>query len=502
MPSYPVIKSAAYCLAHVPDLVRYGSKPRRELARQPELATKLAHRLRSYDEAVRYPANQTFIGNLTPETLAAMPRPWFRPAADAGATTPPAQGPFGEIVDQETFYGLLRRADVLQPPLFVTDDKHRQRLAARLAAHPLLPGLNTDSTQLPTSPSLAPPPSSALPLLLGDELYGYFLGDQRAEGHDDENLAAHHLLENLCTKASGSLALNWLLHRAGIEPEQIDFVISCGEEACGDRYQRGGGGMAKAMAELCGCANASGLDIKNFCAAPASAIIMAAALIQAGVHQRIAVVGGGSLAKLGMKFQAFLDHGMPILDDSLAAMAFLVTTDDAKSPIIRLDPGAVGKVPIAASTSDEAVFRHYLLAPLAALGLKLTDIDRFAPELQNPEITEFAGSGDVTKKNYRKIAAMAVLAGQLGKEEMEAWISRVGMVGFAPTQGHIPSAVPYLGHAMAAMEHGEIKRAMFLARASIFLNRCTSLLDGVSFIVEQNPGSARQDENKRNSREE
>ncbi len=484
MPSWPVIKSVAYCLAHVPDLVRYGSKPRRELARAPELASQLAHRLRSFKEAVSYPANQTFIGNLSPEALGGIERPWFRPPPDAKA---PSRGPFGEIIDQETFYGLLLRADALQPPLLICDDTHRQRLARRLAGHPLLAHFGADLADRSMESAPAAAPAAALPLTLHDEVFGSFHGDLRAEGSDDENLAAHHLLENLCTKASGGLALTWLLHRAGIDPEEVDFVISCGEEACGDRYQRGGGGMAKAIAELCGCPNASGMDLKNFCAAPASAIITAAALVRAGVHRRVVVVGGGSLAKLGMKFQAFLDHEMPILDDALAAMAFLVGEDDGENPVIRLDPGAVGKVPVAASTSDEAVFRHYLLAPLTALGLKLTDIDRFAPELQNPEITEFAGSGDVTKKNYRKIAAMAVRAGQLAKEEMEAWIGRVGMVGFAPTQGHIPSAVPYLGHAMAAMARGEIRRAMFLARASIFLNRCTNLLDGVSFIMERNP---------------
>jgi betaine reductase len=100
---------------------------------------------------------------------------------------------------------------------------------------------------------------------------------------------------------------------------------------------------------------------------------------------------------------------------------------------------------------------------------------------------EFAGAGDVAKKNYRKIAATAVLAKHLEKKEMRNWLTKIGMVGFAPTQGHIPSAVPYLGHAMEAMAHGEIQRVMFLSRASLFLNRCTTILDGVSFILERNP---------------
>ena len=171
----------------------------------------------------------------------------------------------------------------------------------------------------------------------------------------------------------------------------------------------------------------------------------------------------------------------------LASMAFLITADDHQSPIIRLEKGGIGTVPISASTSDEAVFHHYLIKPLNNLGLTLNDIDKFATELQNPEIMKYSGSGDVTAKNYRKIAAMAVMAKQLDRQEMKQWIDRVGMVGFAPTQGHIPSAVPFIGHAAREMALGKINRVMFLARASLFLNRCTNLMDGVSFILEKNP---------------
>jgi len=34
----PVVRNCAFCLVHTPDLVRYGSKPRRELAADPSLA--------------------------------------------------------------------------------------------------------------------------------------------------------------------------------------------------------------------------------------------------------------------------------------------------------------------------------------------------------------------------------------------------------------------------------------------------------------------------------
>ncbi len=483
----PVIKNCSYCLVHAPDLVQYGSKPRRETAHNPAIHKSLTQALRSYNEAVCYPPNQTFIGNLSPDELKNIPRPWFAAQSDSNS-----RGTFGEILDQTSFYGLLKAADVLNPPLFAMDEPTAVKLRKRLADHPLLAYFSSRiAAPAQTEQYHArqdAPRDSALPMHSEGGDYGIFHGDEREEGRDDENLGPYTLLENLCTKASGALALTWLLHREQIAPEKIDFLISCGEEACGDRYQRGGGGMAKAMGEMCGCTQASGMDIKNFCAAPASAIITAAAMVKAGLYKRVAVIGGGSLAKLGMKFQSFLEHDIPILDDCLGCTALLVSEDDGRSPVIRLEPGAVGTVPAGAGTSDEAVFRHYLLAPLKSLGLKCTDIDRYAAELQNPEIMEFAGSGDVAAKNYRKIAAMAVLAQELEKSAMNSWIDKIGMVGFAPTQGHIPSAIPYIGHALEAMARGEIKRAMFLARASLFLNRCTSLLDGVSFILERNPG--------------
>ncbi|MEN8198622.1 MAG: glycine/sarcosine/betaine reductase complex component C subunit beta [Thermodesulfobacteriota bacterium] len=482
MASSPVIKNSSYCLVHVPDLVQYGSKPQREILADPVTGDAIARALRSYARAVSYPPNQTFIGNLSPRQLKSIPRPWFTEESEGRST-----GKFGEILDQTSFYALLKGADVLNPPLFTMSGSSLDKLRKHLAGHPLLAGFASELEDPGEEGMDHRNHRSALAIRSGGEPFAWFHGDERAEGQGDENLVAHILLENLCTKASGALALTWLLHRQGIDPEKIDFLISCSEEGCGDRYQRGGGGMAKAIGEMCGCTNASAMDIKNFCAAPVSAIVTGAAMVKAGIHRRVAVVGGGSLAKLGMKFQGFLAHDIPILDDCLGCSALLIGDDDGISPVIRLEPGAVGMVPVGAGTSDEAVFRHYLLKPLEALGLKCTDIDRYAAELQNPEIMEFAGSGDVAAKNYRKIAAMAVRAEQLEKAEMNPWIERVGMVGFAPTQGHIPSAVPYIGHAMEAMGRGEIQRAMFLARASLFLNRCTRLLDGVSFILERNP---------------
>jgi betaine reductase len=476
----PVIRGSAYCLAHVPDLVRYGSKPRREI----ELEAAFAHRLegarRSFADARAYPPNQTFIGNLSPEGLGAIDRPWY-----TSGTVADPQGPFGEIVHQDLFYAALMRANVLEPPLIEIADGANAELGALLGEHEAFAQLGgTWSTAPDAQLEEETARSDALALRTDGALRGLVRRDARAEGRDDANLDAYTLLEGLSAKASAALAVQRLLTQLDLAPTEIDYLISCGEEALGDRYQRGGGGMAKAVGELTGCVRASGMDVKNFCAAPASALVAAGALVKSGVHENVIVVGGGSLAKLGMKSPAFLEQAMPVLDDCIASMAFLVTTNDGTSPVMRLDRGAVGHAAIGDSTADEAIYGDLISKPLAALGLSMQDVDRYAPELHNPEIMEHAGSGDVVHKNYRTIAAMAVRTGEIEKAGMNEFIERVGMTGFAPTQGHIPSGVPYVGHAAAAMQRGELDRVMFLCKASLFLNRLTELYDGVSFILE------------------
>ncbi len=121
MPENPVVKNYAYCLIHAPDLVRYGSKPRREIAKgnkKNKGIKNLIHRhSRSYHDAVMYPPNQVFVGNLSPEELKNIPQPWYKDLSDEYVHLN-SVGPFGCILDQELFYLFLKLADVLNPPLF------------------------------------------------------------------------------------------------------------------------------------------------------------------------------------------------------------------------------------------------------------------------------------------------------------------------------------------------------------------------------------------------
>src|SRR5262249_51649705 len=198
-----------------------------------------------------------------------------------------------------------------------------------------------------------------------------------------------------------------------------DFVISWSEEAVGDRYNRGGGNLAKAIAEEVGCENASGSDVKAFCAGPLYAMVHGASLIQSGVCNRVAVVAGGSLAKLGMKFESHLKKGMPVLEDVLGSFAVILSAAKPGEPCVRLD-------------STQAMAESLAEKALAKLGMKLTDVDRYAVELHNPEITVPSGSGDVPRTNYMTLAALAVMRNQIQKDQMEDFVRTRGMLGYAP----------------------------------------------------------------------
>lgn len=120
----------------------------------------------------------------------------------------------------------------------------------------------------------------------------------------------------------------------------------------------------------------------------------------------------------------------------------------------------------------------------------MTDIDKYSPEMQNPDITKPAGAGDVPEANYKMIAALAVKKGQIARTDIANFVKEHGMTGWAPTQGHIPSGVPYIGPLREEVLAGETKRAMIIGKGSLFLGRMTNLFDGVSFVVQANDGSA------------
>ena len=128
----------------------------------------------------------------------------------------------------------------------------------------------------------------------------------------------------------------------------------------------------------------------------------------------------------------------------------------------------MGRHTVGAGPSQQAIFQMLVSEPLVRLGLRFQDVDKYATELHNPELTEPSGSGNVPLLNYRLIAALATLKEEINKSEMPRFVETHGMPGFSPTQGHIASAVPFFGHAVDRLAAGEMERVMFLAKGSLF----------------------------------
>jgi hypothetical protein len=145
----------------------------------------------------------------------------------------------------------------------------------------------------------------------------------------------------------------------------------------------------------------------------------------------------------------------------------------------------VGLHTVEAGSAQQALLERLVAEPLAKMGLKFQEVDKYATELHNPEVTEPQGSGNVPLLNYRMIGALAAMKKEMGREDVPRFVEEHGMPGYSPTQGHIASAIPFMGHALDRMESGQMDRAMFLAKGSLFLGRMTQMSDGASFILER-----------------
>ncbi len=78
------------------------------------------------------------------------------------------------------------------------------------------------------------------------------------------------------------------------------------------------------------------------------------------------------------------------------------------------------------------------------------------------------------------------MQGEIKRDQMDRFIVEKGIVGFSPTQGHIPSGVPILGWARKEILIDNWKRVMVIGKGSLFLARMTNLAEGFSFLVEKN----------------
>ena len=52
------------------------------------------------------------------------------------------------------------------------------------------------------------------------------------------------------------------------------------------------------------------------------------------------------------------------------------------------------------------------------MGLTIGDVDRYATEIHNPEITEPQGGGDVADRNYKMLAGLGVVRGEMERADI------------------------------------------------------------------------------------
>ena len=565
-----VIKGASYVLAHTPDMVLYNGTTQtteRIVNPESEYLKELPGHLRSYEDAVSYWPNQTYIGNVHPDELAEVEFPYYDKKKEGAER----YGKYGEIMPEEEFLFLVQACDMFE--VVKLDKEFVAKYKDAFAADPIISDdivekieegveiaeiealINDDHAEAlyfenklvgcikpahdidvnlsshVMHENLMSKASSVLALLYAVRNAGIdkadveyvidcaeeacgdmnqrgggnfakaaaLINDDHAEAlyfenklvgcikpaHDiDVNLSSHVMHENLMSKASSVLALLYAVRNAGIDKADVEYVIDCAEEACGDMNQRGGGNFAKAAAEVAGLVNATGSDARGFCAAPTHALIEAAALVKSGAYKTVVVTAGGCTAKLGMNGKDHVKKGLPILEDCLGGFAVVISENDGVNP--EIDLGMLGRHSVGTGSAPQNVIGSLVADPLDRVGMKITDIDKFSPEMQNPDITKPAGAGDVPLANYKMIAALAVKRGELDRKELASFTKDHGLTGWAPTQGHIPSGVPYVGFAREDILEGKIKNAMIIGKGSLFLGRMTNLFDGVSFVIHGN----------------
>ena len=239
-----VIKGAGYILVHTPDMVIHNGTTQtteRIVNPESEYLKELPGHIRSFEDVLSYWPNQVYIGNKAPEDLAAVEQPF----CDKTCPVSDRFGPFGQIMPQEEFLLLMQACDVFD--LVKLEESFVSAHRAALATNAVI----DESIMARVGQGIA---GAEISRLVAEEhsegLYvqGTLVGCVNRAHDIDPNLSAHVMHENLVSKASSVLALLSAVANAGIGKDEVEYVIDCAEEACGDMNQRGGGNFAKATA--------------------------------------------------------------------------------------------------------------------------------------------------------------------------------------------------------------------------------------------------------------
>ncbi|KAA8662332.1 glycine reductase, partial [Clostridium sp. HV4-5-A1G] len=218
--NFPVVKRASYVLVNTPDMVVHnGTTQTLERKTNPDsdYLKQIKNHLRSFEDVVSYAPNQTYIGNMAPEELSERKRPWYNEKVDGSSRF----GKFGEIMCQDEFYGLLKISDVFD--LVILEKSFTEAVKESFKRHPILKDRIDDLKEGESIENIK--------RLVNDGIAEGLYRDDKLVGcvkraHEfDPNLSAHTMIENLSVKASGVLALMYLVKNSGLDVSQIDYLI-------------------------------------------------------------------------------------------------------------------------------------------------------------------------------------------------------------------------------------------------------------------------------------
>ena len=142
-----VIKGSSYILAHTPNTLKVGGTTQtqaRNKDSESEYLKKLDNYLRDFSEAVRYAPNQCYIGNILPDDLKDIERPWY---AEDNFLEENRFGKRGEIMPEDEFYGLVQFVDVFD--LVKLEEEFVKEIEPKLKDHPVLGNLDMELKGLP-----------------------------------------------------------------------------------------------------------------------------------------------------------------------------------------------------------------------------------------------------------------------------------------------------------------------------------------------------------------
>ena len=130
-----VLAASSYVLVHAPDMVLHnGTTQTTEKTVNPgsDYLKALPNHIRSYEQALSYAPNQTYIGSMSPAQLGERPQPWYPNPLEKAERF----GKFGEIMPQDEFLLLLVACDVFD--LAFLEKGFVEKTLPRFKEHPLM----------------------------------------------------------------------------------------------------------------------------------------------------------------------------------------------------------------------------------------------------------------------------------------------------------------------------------------------------------------------------